>query len=1358
MASVKVAVRARPFNQREINMESGEIIQMDGNKTTILNLKVTAQQAGSEELGRERVKEFTFDYSYWSVNQKDPHFVTQEQVFQDLGQEVVDNAFEGYNACIFAYGQTGSGKTFTMMGSPDNEGLIPRICQAMYTRMKLSQNSGTTFRTEVSYLEIYNEKVKDLLKRESTQHNLRVREHPKLGPYVQDLSRHLVMDYSDVQELMARGNAHRTTASTAMNDTSSRSHAIFTLNFTQAKFVRDLPSETVSKVNLVDLAGSERADSTKATGQRLKEGGHINKSLVTLGTVISALAELSTSHSKKRVFIPYRDSVLTWLLRDSLGGNSKTIMIATISPAECNYGETLSTLRYANRAKNIINKPTINEDANVKLIKELREEIARLKSKVGIDDGSTLVMEKLQENEARVKFLTEEWTEKWKETHKILKEQKTLGLRMSGQGVVLDSERPHLIGLGDDLLSTGVVLYHLKDGITNIGTEKAAIKQDIVLSGSGIQDEHCAIELVDGGATLSPNPGSECYINTLPIDKPTRLTQGCVVLLGSTNVFRYNDPAEVHKLRKEKERRSTVNLSHLSFLSRSACDMTKSTESIWGSGFEPQDDAGDNKAEDARNHSEHVANHVGEETSAHWRKEQENVEKQLCIKREELRQLKQETETLKKMADEAHKRAEEEQAKLETVTEELRRHLEQQVSQEKGSTSRIIQLQQELRYLTAKEQEVRENFEQLKNRLQQERVFVLSKMETEQSRLYDEIKSLEMKELDLKEAIARHRNELLRVEEEVNAKKEELSTQTSLLQGEIDLLRGELDISATQASENWRSLLSLISGAQADLPLPRCTAQLERIVESIRQQLADKKHAQLAEIHDERQSIAGQIEALEEKQKLLRSFAEESEEAPSDKASDKESWDKDSSDKDSEGEEVSTVVKGRLAFVDEEVRKLREEESSLGRKEEDVEVGWRHNLDTLDSLLPLLESMVEDLDKLEGCILEKEQEVAEVESSIHQRDCTLRDMASEEKALEEQLRKVEERKADAAGERQGLRMSLNSLDDKVLLLSQQEKDILATLGEQRHRLQEELSTLSNGNDFPDVMEANCSGATSPSIQNDSYALFRPDDLGPLTSSPIGSSKSERLHHSNWDLRGLEEKFLVVEKELETRRKAFEAEMDEEGNDAYLGQLKEMEIRHQEQLLDLIKRKADKLKRQNVGLLHSSYLNNSVSSGRHQHMTSRSLPILPTHPHFGVELGTEECPIRISIPSYTLRGSGSNAHIEYEVKVVVMDDSWTLYRRYKRFRELHDYMKLKYRNKVTLPYFPPKILFGNKSQRLVEERRRMLEVYLIELVNVCRRDLTCPLHRSVQGLCKQHMWEFAPFFRKGCFETSKHSTG
>ncbi|KAI4472293.1 hypothetical protein M0802_016969 [Mischocyttarus mexicanus] len=319
-------------------------------------------------------------------------------VFYDLGTDVIESAFEGYNACVFAYGQTGSGKTFTMMGSPESQGLIPRICKTLFARMAAGKESGASYRTEVSFLEIHNERVRDLLRIDQTQsHSLRVREHPKRGPYVQDLSSHLVYDYSDIQECMVRGNTHRTTASTNMNDVSSRSHAIFTITFVQAGFSEgNMPSETVSKVHLVDLAGSERANATGATGQRLKEGAHINKSLVTLGSVISALAEVSSSgdssSSKRNVFIPYRDSVLTWLLKDSLGGNSKTIMIAAISPADCNYGETLSTLRYANRAKNIINKPTINEDPNVKLIRELREEIQKLKSLIGKDMASINVM------------------------------------------------------------------------------------------------------------------------------------------------------------------------------------------------------------------------------------------------------------------------------------------------------------------------------------------------------------------------------------------------------------------------------------------------------------------------------------------------------------------------------------------------------------------------------------------------------------------------------------------------------------------------------------------------------------------------------------------------------------------------------------------------------------------------------------------------------------------------------------------------------------------------------------------------------------------------------------------------------
>uniref|UniRef100_A0A2R5LPK0 Putative kinesin-like protein n=1 Tax=Ornithodoros turicata TaxID=34597 RepID=A0A2R5LPK0_9ACAR len=1340
MASVKVAVRARPFNQRELEMQSAEIIKMQGNKTTITNLKfqslisspdIVVQPGANDELGRERVKEFTFDYSYWSVDNKDPHFVDQEQVFKDLGQEVVDNAFQGYNACIFAYGQTGSGKTFTMMGSHDNEGLIPRICQELYARMKSNQNSGTTFRTEVSYLEIYNEKVKDLLKREATMHNLRVREHPKLGPYVQDLSRHLVMDYADVQELMTRGNSHRTTASTAMNDVSSRSHAIFTLNFTQATLNRDMPSETVSKVNLVDLAGSERADSTKATGQRLKEGGHINKSLVTLGSVISALAELSTSHTKKTVFIPYRDSVLTWLLKDSLGGNSKTIMIATISPAECNYGETLSTLRYANRAKNIINKPTINEDPNVKLIKELREEIARLRYKIGIDDGSTSVIEKLQENEARVKFLTDEWAEKWKETQKILKEQKTLGLRMSGQGVVLDSARPHLIGLGDGLLSTGVVLYHLKDGKTLIGTDKGHVKQDIVLSGAGIQDEHCVIELVDGCATLVPKPDSECYVDTQLVEKSTRLTQGCVVLLGSTNVFRYNDPAEVDKLKKEKERKTNFNISHLSFLSRSVSDIVKSSDSLGTNGFStdciPEDVA--EKLEERRRELEELER-KHKEADLQREKEQEAVEKELAEKREQLKQLQNETEMLKKMANEAHKRAEEEQMKLQKITDELEKHLQEQANHEKDSAARIMEMKQELTYLTNKEKEVRENTERLKYRLEQEKVYVLSKLESEQSRLYDEIKSLEMQKSDLSDKIASHTAELSRIEEDLNKRKDGWSSQRKLLEEEVELLKDELAISLGQASENWRSLLSLVPSVQLDIPLPKCTSELNQAIEDIRQQLTDAKLGQLATLQNERQNILGQIAALEEKRNILKNIENSSD------------------------DENREEVVARLRFLEQELSKLRDEEAEMSGKEDEAEEGWKHNLDSLDSLLPLVDSMVGDLDQLEGCIKDKEQEIADIDHVVLQNTSGMTKMVNEGKNLEEQLQRVQQREEDAVERQASLKASLNVVDEKIVLLAKQEEDILGVLHEKKGRLQTEISRIDSGKD---------SMSSSPNMDGDmsfsqSETFLCNEDLGVMTSSPIRSSlgNHEEFCQRLKELVNLEEQYSALEKELESRRRTVDSEREQEQGMIELQRVHLQELEEQERVMALIQERAQRIRENNM-MRSMTYLKSPYNSG-HRSGSSRSLPILPTYPHFGVEMGTVESPIRISIPSYTLRGTGSSAHIEYEVKIAVMEDCWTLFRRYKRFRELHQYMKHKYGKKLTLPYFPPRKLFGSTSERLTEERRKLLEVYLIELVNACRRDLSCPLHRSVTGLCKQHMWEFAPFFRKGCFEMSKHSTG
>lgn len=594
MASVKVAVRVRPFNKRELNMSSRLVVDVRGNQVVLdppppsssatpeqAKVGVSGNKTGDSSGDRNRAHKFTFDFSYWSHCRSDSHFAGQDKVFSDLGTDVVGNAFNGYNVCVFAYGQTGSGKTYTMMGNEDDDeaelGLIPRICQTMFAKMQNEVDNSTTYRTEASYLEIYNERVKDLLGPTNTDHRLKVREHPKEGPYVQNLSKHLVMDYPEIRTLMERGNAVRTTAATNMNDTSSRSHAIFTVTFVKAGFCEGLPHETVSKIHLVDLAGSERADASGATGQRLKEGGHINKSLVTLGSVISALAEASSSaktSGSKPVFIPYRDSVLTWLLKDSLGGNSKTIMIATISPAEVNHGETLSTLRYANRAKNIINKPTVNEDANVKLIRELRDEIDRLRASlnVNLDMVDPNAMKKLAVKEAQERHLTEEWTEKWKVAAKILDEHKALALKQTGLGVSLDSEKPHLVGIDEDVLSTGITLYHLNDGDTRIGQDDS---NDIVLKGTSIQPNHCVISLTsDGIATLTPSneENSQCKVNTVLCSRPTRLYQGCVIVLGKTNMFRYNDPTEAANMRLNLSN-NHLSMANQSLLSQSMSDL-----------------------------------------------------------------------------------------------------------------------------------------------------------------------------------------------------------------------------------------------------------------------------------------------------------------------------------------------------------------------------------------------------------------------------------------------------------------------------------------------------------------------------------------------------------------------------------------------------------------------------------------------------------------------------------------------------------------------------------------------------------------------------------------------------------------
>ncbi|KAI1892614.1 hypothetical protein AGOR_G00135390 [Albula goreensis] len=617
-ASVKVAVRVRPFNSREISKESKCIIQMQGNSTTILNPKNP----------KEPAKSFSFDYSYWShTSVEDPCFASQSLVYNDIGKEMLQHAFEGYNVCIFAYGQTGAGKSYTMMGKQEEgqEGIIPQLCEELFEKINDNSKEEISYSVEVSYMEIYCERVRDLLNPKN-KGNLRVREHPLLGPYVEDLSKLAVTSYTDIADLMDAGNKARTVAATNMNETSSRSHAVFTIVFTQRKHdsETDLSTEKVSKISLVDLAGSERADSTGAKGTRLKEGANINKSLTTLGKVISALAEVDncTSKSKKKKktdFIPYRDSVLTWLLRENLGGNSRTAMVAALSPADINYDETLSTLRYADRAKQIKCNAVINEDPNAKLVRELKDEVTRLKDLLraqGLGDildiepmgddcpgsgskspigslttspssgslcgqaglqsvtsiqerimstpGGEEAIERLKESEKIIAELNETWEEKLRKTEAIRMEREALlaemgvAIREDGGtlGVFSPKKTPHLVNLNEDPLMSECLLYYIKDGITRVGQADAERRQDIVLSGAHIKEEHCIFRSErnlngDVVVLLVPCEAAETYVNGKRVDSAVQLRSGNRIILGKNHVFRFNHPEQA---RAEREK------------------------------------------------------------------------------------------------------------------------------------------------------------------------------------------------------------------------------------------------------------------------------------------------------------------------------------------------------------------------------------------------------------------------------------------------------------------------------------------------------------------------------------------------------------------------------------------------------------------------------------------------------------------------------------------------------------------------------------------------------------------------------------------------------------------------------------
>ncbi|XP_067258738.1 kinesin-like protein KIF16B isoform X5 [Chanodichthys erythropterus] len=1360
MASVRVAVRVRPMNRREKDLSAKCIIEMEGNKTTITNLKIPDGVTGDSV--RERAKTFTYDFSYDSSDCKNASFVSQEKVFKDLGTDVLKAAFEGYNACIFAYGQTGSGKSHTMMGIPGDVGLIPRICEGLFSRISgMTRRDEASFRTEVSYLEIYNERVRDLLRRKMAKtYNLRVREHPKEGPYVEDLSKHLVQNYSDVEELMEAGNINRTTASTGMNDASSRSHAIFTINFTQAKFDAEMPSETVSKIHLVDLAGSERADATGATGVRLKEGGNINKSLVTLGNVISALADLSqeggNSHlKKKQVFVPYRDSVLTWLLKDSLGGNSKTIMIATISPADVNYGETLSTLRYANRAKNIINKPTINEDSNVRLIRELRAEIARLKALLAqgnqialLDSPTALSMEEeLHHNEARVLELTKEWTNKWNETQNILKEE-TLALRKEGIGVILDSELPHLIGIDDDLLSTGIILYHLKEGRTYVGRDDATNEPDIILHGLGLESEHCLIENRNGTVTLIPLNDAQCSVNGVQITEPCQLNQGAVILLGRTNMFRFNHPKEAAKLREKRKSGLLTTLSlSMSDLSKSCENL--STVMLYNPGsllFPPLSILLSLHA--LRRHCclftekgpiflrlefERQQREELEKLETKRRLIKEMEEKQKCEKAE-LERMQQEVESQRKESEQVQLRILRQEESLRRRSQDIESRLrdliaEKERFQEERHRDQKEQEQQKQRRLQPKQKlEEKEEVVQEED-LEEDEKAQAQRERAEQTELFRELERLKRErevqavklQLERRRLEEREKEQLSlvgRLEEQLRERSEEAAS--LLTPDEARRLEEERRTLTELREELLRAKEARIDGEEESGEEARRSAQAryehfkQMQVEELgllEETLIQQKDRLEREVANERTSLGLLLHTYKDKRRPVRDMMERG-------VQDVSSL--------SQEEVLIQQAEHRLQFKEKQLLSLREKQLPAVSEER------QRASELLERVRggrgsPSLDRSSEEMDKeLDETLYQVEKELEEKEERLSQYSASAEQL--------QQLQQSYEFTANVARQEEKVR--------------RKEKEILEWREkQQREALEQAVARLERKH----------------TAYRRSLSL-EPDTEGPRrrSQSALGQSTSRFTGTQDLD----QESFLRMEREIaQLKQRISESEGSvrslsvngEDKNNVNQSPVSPMQTlpsvlsigdeRINAYIEEEVQRRLQKL-----NLLNRENNNTlSLSSDSLQRMVS--IPLDPSPESL-------KDPVKISIPRYVRCGQGKDEHFEFEVKITVLDETWSVFRRYSRFREMHKSLKLKYPELAALD-FPPKKIFGNRDERMIAERRSQLEQYLRNFFHVMMTSSSSsPLRMDEFGLnlSKHAVCDLSPFFKKGVFDYSSHGTG
>ena len=560
--NIKVAIRVRPFNQREVDLKTDLCVKMTPKQTFLLN--------DSGETDRT----FAFDHCFWShddftsdatgynnPSSKASPYADQKLVYNALGQDVLQNAINGYHCCIFAYGQTGSGKSYSIFGYDQNKGIVPMICDELLNGKTLINDDKKTFSLSISMLEIYNERVQDLLIAVSRRPKagLKVRENNKLGVFVEDLIKKEVSSYSQIEEVIETGNKNKTLGSTLMNATSSRAHTIITLELVQKETTAIKTTQKDSVIHLVDLAGSEKVAKTDAKGDRLKEACSINKSLTVLGIVIH---QLYLKSEGEKVVVSYRDSVLTRILQNSLGGNSKTTMICAISPARDNYDETLSTLRYADQAKKIKQHAQVNESETDKLIRELMEENEKLKAQLGQMNtkkdqaGMDDVSHQIRELENVIQYKTTMF-KTGTSVRDIAKAANFGEIGIKPPAVKLDTV-PHMLNLNEDPLLNGKIIYNfLESPYVLIGRQSDSDQLDemrssgekkVILNGVGIIEDHARIVFIDGTLqiiTSDPGAASHTFINGDSLDQFEKEGSGYVrqlvdldrIILGTSSTF-----------------------------------------------------------------------------------------------------------------------------------------------------------------------------------------------------------------------------------------------------------------------------------------------------------------------------------------------------------------------------------------------------------------------------------------------------------------------------------------------------------------------------------------------------------------------------------------------------------------------------------------------------------------------------------------------------------------------------------------------------------------------------------------------------------------------------------------------------